>query len=347
MLDRILEERGVPALRSREEMLELLLKYEYGRMPSAPDRVTFTVEEDISRNFCAGKAKMNKITVTAEFDGRVFSFPFHSVIPVSEGKHPFFVSIGFDFERTIPNKYLPVEELIDSGFAVLHLFYGDVTSDDADFGSGMAGVIYRGEPRGAEDPGKIAMWAWASQRMLDYAYTNSALDTERAVVCGHSRLGKTALLAGATDTRFKYVYSNDSGCSGAAISRGKVGESTELINKVFGYWFCENYKEFSGRENELPFDQHYLIASIAPRYAYVASASRDTWADPDSELLACCASSGAWGADGLICEDRLPRVGDVYHGGHVGYHLRAGEHYFSREDWNTFIAFYRAKEGLI
>ncbi len=346
MINEILKSRGIPALKSRGEMLDILQRNEYGFMPQKPESAKFIKEENVHPNFCAGKAVMSKITAELTLNGETLSFLFHSIIPKKEGKHPFFVSIGFDFEKTIPNKYLPIEEIIDNGFAVLHVFYGDVTKDNYDFNDGIAGKILGGKwNREDSECGKIAMWAWAAQRMLDYAYTEPSLDTERAIVCGHSRLGKTALLAGATDERFKYVYSNDSGCSGAAITRGKIGEQVMDICSVVGYWFCRKYYSYIEHEHEMPFDQHYLIASIAPRYAYVASAEEDSWADPDSEFLACAAASEAWSGGGFVAEDRLPKAGDVFHDGRIGYHLRSGCHYFSREDWLKFIEFFLKKES--
>ena len=120
----------------------------------------------------------------------------------------------------------------------------------------------------------------------------------------------------------------------------------EQITRNFPYWFCENYKKYIGREGDMPFDQHFLIASIAPRYTYVASALEDSWADPASELLACVAATPAYEAHGLagmICKDRLPVAGDEYHEGSIGYHLREGLHYFGREDWNRLMKFVKGK----
>ena len=131
------------------------------------------------------------------------------------------------------------------------------------------------------------------------------------------------------DTRFRFVYSNDSGCSGAAITRGKIGENLAIITQAFPFWFCENYKKYANREQEMPFDQHDLVAAIAPRYAYIASAIEDSWADPVSEMLTCVAATPAYEALGLtvfVCEDRLPQVGDQWHEGCIGYHLRSGLH---------------------
>ena len=346
MLKKIIESRGVPALASKEEMLETMQREVYGYMPPKPDRLEWTVKNNYIGNFCAGKATAQYVELTAYMGEKSFKFPFMAVIPTAEGPHPFFIHINF--RPNVPDRYMYSEEIVDRGFACLSFCYEDVTKDNGDFTSGLAGVLYKNGERKPTDPGKIAMWAWAAQRVMDYAEQEARLDKSCAIVCGHSRLGKTALFCGATDERFTFAHSNNSGCSGAAITRGKVGESVEDITRVFPYWFCENYKQYSGRESEMPFDQHYLIASMAPRYTYVASAFEDEWADPASELLACVAASEAYeklGMDGFICDGRLPEIGDVYHDGNIGYHLRAGKHYFSREDWNKLIDFINLKKA--
>jgi len=340
MIKQLLQERDLPSLLEREEMLTILQREEYGFLPPKPESIHFEITENIVTRFCAGKAKLNKVHITVELAGKPFTFPMYASIPTAAGKHPFFVCINF--RDCIPDLYIPVEEIIDSGYALLSFCYQDVTSDSGDFTDGLAGILYENGERKAEDAGKIAMWAWAAQRVLDYAETLDCLDMERCVVCGHSRLGKTALLAAATDTRFRYAYSNDSGCGGAALFREKIGENIECICRRFPYWFCENFKSYAGREYSLPFDQHYLLASIAPRGLYVASAKEDTWADPDSEMLCCAAASAAYeayGQLGFVGENRLPVVGDTFHKGDIGYHMRAGEHYFSREDWAKVIQY--------
>lgn len=355
MLKKLLDSLALPSICSREEMLDTLLREEYGYMPPLPESVSVkegtseSVKECIIHNFCAGKATLNKVDLTVKLYGEDFTFPIYLSIPTKQsasGKgHPFFVHINF--RDAIPDLYLPIEEIIDRGYAVISFCYKDVTSDDGDFTNRLAGVITRHEPRGASTPGKIAMWAWAAQRALDYAYTLDCLDKSRAFVCGHSRLGKTALLAAATDGRFKLAYSNDSGCSGAALSRGTKGERIRDICRVFPFWFCENYQKYIDNEQNMPFDQHWLASLIAPRYLYVASAKEDAWADPDCEFLTCVAASESYkqaGVDGIICPDRLPEAGDVFHAGNIGYHLRYGTHYMGREDWNRVIDFAEMKK---
>lgn len=311
-------------------------------MPPKPDSISWTETDNFIPNFCAGKATIKKVEITSVISGKSFTFPVYSTIPNKAGKHPFFICINF--RDSVPDRFVPTEEIIDNGFAVLSFCHNDVTMDNDDFTDGLAGVLFENGKRGDDSPGKIAMWAWAAQRVMDYAETIYSLDKDVSIVCGHSRLGKTALLAGATDERFKFVYSNNSGCSGAAISRGKIGESVERICSVIPYWFCENYYKYSNNEDKMPFDQHYLLASVAPRFVYVASAEEDSWADTDSEMLCCIAAGDMYDnykMPGFVCDDHLPKVGDEYHEGSIGYHLRAGSHYFGREDWQKAMKFVR------
>lgn len=231
-------------------MLDILLKEEYGYIPPVPESTSYAVTENYIPSFCEGKAISRKVDVTTKIRGREITFPFYVTIPKKPGKHPFFICINF--RDCVPDRYIPTEEIIDNGFAVLSFCYKDVTDDNGDFSDGLAGVLFENGKREATDPDKIAMWAWAAQLVMDYAETLDCLDMNLGIVCGHSRLGKTALLTAATDTRFKFAYSNDSGCSGAAISREKDGETIRDICKRFPYWFCENYKNMPATRIKCP-----------------------------------------------------------------------------------------------
>ena len=336
MLTEMLKERNLPPLKSREEMLETMLREVYGYLPPKPEHLVFENQGKIFPSCCAGNARCDKIIAHCVVNGKPYSFPFYATVPNDGKKHPFFVHINFRPE--IFDRYMPTEELIDNGFAVLSFCHNDVVQDAKGFNTGLARVLYEDGKRGPTDPGKIAMWAWASQRVLDYAETiPEELDLNCAIVCGHSRLGKTALLAAATDERFAFACSNNSGCTGAAVSRGKEGERVEKISTVFPYWFCENYQKYGGKESEMPFDQHYLVASIAPRKVLVASATLDAWADPISEQL-CCVAAAERFPGGFVC-DHPAEPDEKFLEGGIGYHLRTGTHYFSRQDWLRLIEF--------
>ena len=333
--------RALPPLKPKEEMMETLLSEMYGFPAPAPEKVSFENERDAVPGFCAGKARLDKVKISVKVPGGEFTFPVSCVIPAAEGKHPFFVHINFrSFAADIS---LPTEEIVDNGFAVLTFCYEDVTKDNGDFADGLCGLLYP-DGRGAHDGGKLAVWAWAASRVMDYAETCEDLDLTHAAVCGHSRLGKTALLAGALDTRFTHVYSNDSGCCGASLHRGGKGESLKDITAMFPFWFCNALTEGGvPTPEELPFDQHWLLACLAPRPLLVGSADKDAWADPPSEFLGAAAASEAYEGMGLkgLEADRFPEPGEAFLEGTVGYQLRPGTHYFSRHDWQRLMEFVR------
>ena len=321
----------------RRELIELLSREEYGFTPVAPDSVRADVIS--TERVCAGKAMQSSIRLSFDTPNGEASFPFELVLPATDQPAPAFVALNF--RPDIPDKYLPLEEIVDHGFAVARIYYKDVT-DDSEKIDGLA-AMYPIDP--ATGWGKLGMWAFAASRVMDYLETLDAIDHSRVCVVGHSRLGKTALWCGAQDERFSMVVSNDSGCSGAAISRGKVGETIRDITKRFPYWFCGNYQAWADREYDAHFDQHMLLALVAPRCLYVCSATEDEWADPASEYAGAKAAAEAWSflrAPGLIGPDQLPAADSPLHAGNVAYHLRTGPHFQGRADWNWLME-YREK----
>ncbi len=337
----------------RKEIVQMLCNEEYGIIPISHTEVTWKVESE-EKDFCAGKVTLKKIRLIVCFEEGTFSFPFYSAIPNSEGKHPFFVHINST--ENVPDRYMPTEEICDRGFAVLSFGCQDVAVDDAvplglEYDNRLQDILFKSLKKEGNHCGKLAMWAWATSRIMDYACTQESLDLNSANIIGLSRLGKAALLAGVLDERFTCAIACDSGCSGPAVSRGKKGETIKLITDRFGYWFCGNYKKYADNEDRLPFDQHFLLAAMAPRRVYIASAVEDEWADPESEFLSCFAASEVYeklGIKGLVCEDKWPDVGENFHMGNIAYHIRKGTHYLSRDDWNRFMDYIIAQnEGRI
>ena len=323
----------------RKEIFSILENEIYGT-PVPFKKFNTEVSED--KIICAGKGLHTSVKLSFP-EAENFSFPVEILRPDTKKKVPVFVFLNF--RPDLYDRYLPTEEIIDNGFAVARIYYKDVTSDDGDFTNGIAKYAVKNRENGA-DCGKIAMWAWSASRTLDYLETTNLFDMNNVAVMGHSRLGKTALVAGAYDERFKFVMSNDSGCSGAAITRGKVGETVDDICMRFPFWFCENYNKYRKAEDTMPFDQHFLLALSAPRYVSVHSAIEDRWADPDSEYLSCVAADDAYkilGEKGFVYPDRLPVIGDDFIKGSIGYSLRAGTHFLSRWDWNKYMNFIREK----
>ena len=327
----------------RGELRALLEKYSYGHTPNVEATVT---GESVSKDplSYAGKVLNEKIMLTVNTEHGSISYPVELYIPNKVKKPPVFLHLAF---KPVPDKYIPVEEITDAGYAIAVVVYQDMVNDAhfGDYSDGIAKHFGTDNPRSDEEWGKIGMWAWGASRVLDYLIENrDDIDTERVAVIGHSRLGKTALWCGAQDERIAAVISNNSGYGGAASSKFGTGERvTDFIEVGSWEWYCENFKKFTGElEDKKPYDQSFLLALIAPRPLCVGSAIEDKGADPESEFLTTLHASAAWellGESGLVTPDRMPVPCDRFFDGKVGYHLRYGRHFLSREDWAAYIEF--------
>lgn len=362
MLDKIMNDRGYPDVtkrddgsvvdrdewqKRREEIISLLETHSYGKTPEIPVKVSGkTVEKGIGAY--AGKVIQEKVEITLDSEKGKFTFPIELFIPEKVNKPPVFLHLAF---RPVPDRYIPVEEITDQGFALAVLVYTDVQNDNlhGDFCGGLAEYFGTTSDRRPDEWGKIGMWAYAGSRVLDYIKSErDDIDAERVAVVGHSRLGKTALWCAARDERFFAAISNNSGYGGAASSKCGEGERVDDFIRAGSWdWYCENFKKYRGElEDEKPYDQAQLLSLVAPRYLCVGSAALDRGADPKSEFLTTLNASKVWelmGEKGLVTPDRLPEVGEHFCDGKIGYHLRDGRHFLSREDWNAYIDFLNNK----
>jgi hypothetical protein len=243
-------------------------------------------------------------------------------------------NVATEASRGMHSGRAPIEMLVARGYALATAYAGDVSPDLADAFTGGVHRLREQSPRdrAGDFPGAIAAWAFGLSCIRQALAERPDLDPSRAIVFGHSRLGKAALWAAAQDEAFALAISNQSGCGGATISRRCFGETLLHINQRFPHWFCPAFHAFNGRENELPVDQHQLLALVAPRPLCVGSAAGDLWADPRGERLACEAATPAYelhGVTGLTSNDQ----------GHLGYHVRPGRHDITPRDFWHYLEF--------
>ena len=331
----------------RPQVLEVFAQEMYGHMPARPEGLHFSTISEETVYAGLGLRKVVRIYLDAD-QAHWFDVLIH--LPKdAAGPVPMFVGLNFKGnDATLDERAdfrWPYELVLKAGMGVATAWRDSIEPDGKDSKLAEAeGVCRDGGVRSwynkDGDWGAISAWAWGLSRIVDYLETDEAYDTDRLAVIGHSRLGKTALWAGANDLRFDLVISNDSGCCGAALSRRKFGETFEVIDTAFPHWFTREFDKYKGKEETFPADQHWLIALAAPRPVYVASATEDLWADPKGEWLAAKAAEPVYALFGMQgLDDGMPAP-DVSDGdGRIGYHIRTGKHNILAFDWQQYISF--------
>lgn len=357
----------------RPELIALFQHYMYGRPPAAPQSVTAIVER-VDPHCFGGKATKSEIVLSF---GPLQTPKISLLLVVPNkpaGPKPVFLGINFCGNHTLlddpsialPGAWMPdhcpgctdhqataagrgaqkdvwaVEQTIDRGYALACFYCGDVDPDRNDFTDGVH-PFYATPGQTGRDPhawGTIAAWAWGMQRAVDYLVAHPDLDKRRIAVVGHSRLGKTSLLAGALDERIALVIPHQAGCGGTAPSRHKVGETVKQINDRFPHWFCDEFKNFNDQVERLPFDQHCLVALCAPRPVLLSNALEDTWADPEGQFRVLQGADpvyrllGSRGLDGAAYPEP-----DRLLDSPLGYYIRPGKHSMTTGDWKVFLDF--------
>lgn len=332
----------------RAEILELFRAHVYGRAPGRPEKLEFTVAHRDSKAL-EGTATLKQVTIRCGHEGRQHEFGLILFLPNQRRPAPVFLLLNnrgpenTDPTREKKSGFWPVEEVVGRGYGIAAIQVNEVARDKKDeFRTGVIRLMEGDVAQRPNDAWKtISAWAWGASRALDYLLTDGDMDPARVAVVGHSRGGKTSLWAAAQDDRFAMAVSNDSGCTGAALSRRRVGETVARINTAFPHWFCDRYREYNDREAALPVDQHMLIGAIAPRPVYVASAEEDLWADPKGEFLSLAHASPAFRLHGEpgISPTSMPELEKPLSSGRQAYHIRRGGHNLTPYDWQRYLDF--------
>ena len=360
----------------RPELLDLFAREMYGHSPGKPEKMT---SEVFDRDEQALDGKATRIQIAIYPGGKPAPRIDLLVYVPNEAKGPVPAFLGLNFagnhavhrdpgirlteswvDQRQPNtepyaesrnratdamrgtnaKQWPVEEILSRGYALATMYREDVAPDHAPYFATGVPPLYPELQEREDNFGTIATWAWSLSRALDVLEKEPSIDPERVAVFGFSRLGKTALWAGANDERFAMVISNESGAGGAKLFRRGVGEDIARLNTVFPHWFAKSFRKYSGKDRELPFDQHMVMSLIAPRPLYVASAIDDKNADPEGEFAGAKAAEPVYrllGAEGLPA-DKWPAV-DTSVQGDIGYHVRSGGHDVLPFDWKQYLDF--------
>jgi len=348
----------------RPELKALFQEHMYGQLPPKPEKIHFKVASEHD-DFLDGKATLKFVEISFG-DPKAPKIDLMLVTPKATKRAPTFVVLNFcgnhaitddkrvpllhgwakcspnnratDADRGSQANDWPLGEIVGRGYALATFCNSDPDSDRADVSDGVYKWLNPDSP--AHHRGTIAAWAWGFHRAMDYLVTDKAIDAKRVATVGHSRNGKTALLAAAMDERFALAIPHQAGCGGTAPSRGKIGESVKQINEGFPHWFNAAFKKYNAAPEKLPFDQNCLVALMAPRPVLFSNAVQDQWANPSGQFEVLQAAEPVYKllkAGGLDAKE-MPELGKLV-SSKLGYFIRPGKHSMTREDWMVFLDF--------
>ena len=371
----------------RPELKAIFEHYMYGALPQKPAKLDFK-STVVDKNFLGGKATLKTITISIPGSDAP-KIDLLLVTPNAAKKPaPVFLALNFCGNHAIhPGPRIPLaqswlgnckgctnnhatqaargtqaadwplEQIIDRGYALASFANADVDSDRGDVSDGVYAWLAKERTGSAtnsatRDRGCIAGWAWGFHRCVDYLVTDRDLDAARICAVGHSRNGKTALLAAAFDERIALAIPHQAGCGGTAPNRVSAklaaplangrptAETMAVINKNFPHWFNAEYKKFNDAPEKLPFDQHELVALMAPRPVLLSNASGDKWANPGQQFEVLKAAEPVYKllhAGGCDATE-MPPEGKLVNS-KLGYYIRPGNHAMTSGDWMVFLDF--------
>lgn len=332
----------------RPEILQLFEDHVYGQFPKDFDDIKFKVTNR-DKKAMDGKATLKKVAITVTRNQKSVTMNLLMFTPNKVKKPvPMFLVINhrgiktMDVSRQNKDGFWPAEQVIEAGYGISGFDVVDVSPDNkVKFTEGILDQLYPEQLEMDNGMRALSSWGWGASRAIDYFEKDKSVDATKIISVGHSRGGKSSLWLGAQDQRVAITISNESGNSGAALSRRNFGESVERITQNFPYWFCPNYRQYANNEDKLPIDQHMLIALIAPRAVYVASAADDLWADPKGQYLALKEAQPVYHLYGLETNlpEEMPAVDEQIIRPVMGFHNREGKHNMTPYDWQQFIQF--------
>lgn len=332
----------------RPEILQLFEDHVYGQVPDDFDDLRFQVLKK-DKNAMDGKATLKIVAITITRNHNPVTMNLLMFTPNKiKNPVPVFLVINhrgiktMDVTRQNKDGFWPAEEVIDAGYGIAGFDVIDIAPDDKEkFMQGVLEKLYPEQLKKENGMRALGAWGWGASRAIDYFEKDHSVDAKKVIVVGHSRGGKAALWCGAQDERVAITISNESGNSGAALSRRNFGETVGRIVRVFPHWFCDNYRQYSDNEDKLPVDQHMLLALIAPRPVYVGIASEDLWADPLGQWLSLLEAQPVYELYGFETDlpEEMPQENEQIIRPSMGFHNRKGKHNMTPYDWQQFFQF--------